>query len=378
MFFGLIGHIINIIIFTRPNLISNSCCNYCLASSCVSIIQILFGQLFRMLKAGYHIPIPSLWWCRIRTFFLYSTSLASIILITLASADRYVSSCSQVKYRQWANIKVARRLILIVLIISAVCRSHILSFFVIDEDEEDECWAPGTTDYRLIFDIVFLITHGLIFPVLLGTFGFLTIYNIRQRRQSDQQNGASILRQHRIRDFQRMTLIQTASAIVFTLPYAIHKLYRTVTASSSKSPENLAWERLIMSIVRLLWFLHDSGAFYIYSLSSVKFRHELLKFLKKHRPRRFLDLDGWINDPQSDSEDGSITTSSYYDNKGLFYDDNGENSNSNSYSADTLSYQKSKKYIEPTAEELEKQRESKKQSEQMNPFYLKDSKKNQN
>ncbi|CAF4302554.1 unnamed protein product, partial [Rotaria sordida] len=75
------------------------------------------------------------------------------------------------------------------------------------------------------------------------------------------------------------------------------------------------------------------------------------------------------------SEDESITTSSYYDNKGLFYDDNGENYNSDSYSGDTLSYQKSKKYIESTAEELEKQRESKKQSEQMNPFYLKDLKK---
>ncbi|CAF1557455.1 unnamed protein product [Rotaria sordida] len=78
------------------------------------------------------------------------------------------------------------------------------------------------------------------------------------------------------------------------------------------------------------------------------------------------------------SEDESITTSSSYDNKGLFYDDDGENSNSNSYSGDTLSYHKSKKYIESTAEELEKQRESKKQSEQMNPFYLKDLKKNQN
>ncbi|CAF4248124.1 unnamed protein product, partial [Rotaria sordida] len=93
---------------------------------------------------------------------------------------------------------------------------------------------------------------------------------------------------------------------------------------------------------------------------------------------KFLDLGGWINDPQSDSEDESITTSSSYDNKGLFYDDDGENSNSNSYSGDTLSYHKSKKYIESTAEELEKQRESKKQSEQMNPFYLKDLKKNQN
>ncbi|CAF1386203.1 unnamed protein product, partial [Rotaria sordida] len=28
-----------------------------------------------------------------------------------------------------------------------------------------------------------------------------------------------------------------------------------------------------------------------------------------------LDLDAWINDPPSDSEDESITTSSYYDNK---------------------------------------------------------------
>ncbi|CAF1571051.1 unnamed protein product, partial [Rotaria sordida] len=70
---------------------------------------------------------------------------------------------------------------------------------------------------------------------------------------------------------------------------------------------------------------------------------------------KFLDLDGWINDSQSDSEDESITTSSYYDNKGVFYDDNGEISNSNSCYGDTLSYQKSKKYIEPTAEQLKKQ-----------------------
>ncbi|CAF1332418.1 unnamed protein product, partial [Rotaria sordida] len=88
-----------------------------------------------------------------------------------------------------------------------------------------------------------------------------------------------------------------------------------------------------------------------------------------------LDLNAWINDPPSNSEDESITTSSHYDNKDLFYGDNGENYNSNLYSDVTLSYQKSKKYIEPTADELEKQRESRKQSEQMNPFYLKDSKK---
>ncbi|CAF4888054.1 unnamed protein product, partial [Rotaria sp. Silwood1] len=204
---------------------------------------------------------------------------------TLASADRYVSSCSQVKYRRWANVKVARRLIPIVLIISCLCQSHILALFVIHEDEEDECWAPRATHYRLIFDSVFLIVHGIIFPILLGVFGFLTLYNIRRRR-SDQRNGVTNLRLHRIRDFQRMTLVQTVCVMALTIPLAIHKLHRTMTPSDLKTPEKLAWERLSMSIVRFLWFLNDSGGFYIYSLSSMKFRRELLNFFDEYLLQR--------------------------------------------------------------------------------------------
>ncbi|CAF4344475.1 unnamed protein product, partial [Rotaria sordida] len=45
-----------------------------------------------------------------------------------------------------------------------------------------------------------------------------------------------------------------------------------------------------------------------------------------------LDLNAWIKDPPSDSEDELITISSHYDNKDLFYGNNGENYNSNLYS----------------------------------------------
>ncbi|CAF2159774.1 unnamed protein product [Rotaria magnacalcarata] len=88
-----------------------------------------------------------------------------------------------------------------------------------------------------------------------------------------------------------------------------------------------------------------------------------------------LDLDAWINDPPSESEDESPSTNTRYDSKGLFDGDEVDNNNSNAYSADKYSYQKAKPYAELTTEELEKQRESRKQSEQMNPFYLKDTKK---
>ena len=77
-----------------------------------------------------------------------------------------------------------------------------------------------------------------------------------------------------------------------------------------------------------------------------------------------LDLDAWINEPPSESEDESTSNNSRYDNSGLF---GGENV--------APEPQRSKVYVEPTTEELEKQRESRKQSERMNPFYLKDTKK---
>lgn len=74
-------------------------------------------------------------------------------------------------------------------------------------------------------------------------------------------------------------------------------------------------------------------------------------------------MDAWINDPPSESEDEAIMANitEFFPNK-----------NSESYAPE---YQKTKNYVEPTQEELDKQRETRKQSEQTNPFYLKDAKK---
>ncbi len=98
-----------------------------------------------------------------------------------------------------------------------------------------------------------------------------------------------------------------------------------------------------------------------------------------------MDLDAWINDPPSESEDESTATNARggaFSEKtsGLFYGDtSGDNyyhgSNLDSHTGGSSAYQKPKSYVEPTPEELEKQRESRKQSQKMNPFYLKDSSK---
>jgi hypothetical protein len=68
-------------------------------------------------------------------------------------------------------------------------------------------------------------------------FGFLTIYNLRQKRFSRQRNVTSNFRRHRIRDFQRMILIQTICLIILTFPYIILQLHRTVTRFHRKNSE---------------------------------------------------------------------------------------------------------------------------------------------
>ncbi len=93
-----------------------------------------------------------------------------------------------------------------------------------------------------------------------------------------------------------------------------------------------------------------------------------------------LDLDAWINDPPSEDEDESVRTNTQFDTN-----NNNDNSSQNLFQGESYyhgsnldsyggsDYQKSTNYVEPSTEELEKKRETRKQSEKLNPFYLKDS-----
>ena len=89
-------------------------------------------------------------------------------------------------------------------------------------------------------------------------------------------------------------------------------------------------------------------------------------------------MDAWINDPPSESEDESVPSNTQYitnNTQSLFSGDHQENyyhsSNLDSYGGE----QKNRTYVELSTEEMDKKRESRKQSEKINPFYIKNSSK---
>ncbi|CAF0958357.1 unnamed protein product [Adineta ricciae] len=89
-----------------------------------------------------------------------------------------------------------------------------------------------------------------------------------------------------------------------------------------------------------------------------------------------LDLDAWINDPPSESEDETVPSNPYeYTKQGLFSEDQRENYYHGSNLSSNTGDNSPKHYAELTGEELERQRETRKQSEHLNPFYIKETKK---
>ncbi|CAF3282745.1 unnamed protein product [Rotaria sp. Silwood2] len=88
----------------------------------------------------------------------------------------------------------------------------------------------------------------------------------------------------KIKDFQRMVFTHLMCFILLTMPSAIHKLYNSVTIYHSKDLLRREWEKLCLCIVCVLWFANDASGFYIYSLSSKKFRREFLASIPRFKP----------------------------------------------------------------------------------------------
>ncbi|CAF4443441.1 unnamed protein product [Rotaria sp. Silwood2] len=273
---GIIGHLLNVRLFTRSTMIKNSCCNYFLASSCIDLIRLFFSVFVRMLDLGYNINTREFtidWWCKIRLSITCTTYLISSVLNTLASFDRYASSCRQSRYRNFCQTMVARRIIPIVIVLVCISNSHMSFNLVI---VNGKCWTrPGW--YQIIYDIFFMVMYNLCYPLLSGIFALLTIRNMRRCHIAHAYKV-------KIKDFQRMILTHLICFILLTMPFTIHKLYNGVTIYYPKDLLQHEWENLSQCIVSILCFANDASGFYLYSLSSRKFRREFLASISICKP----------------------------------------------------------------------------------------------
>jgi hypothetical protein len=263
---GLIGNIFNILIFTRHSLFKNPCSIYLLSSTCTNISVLFFGLLIRTLMDGFDIDVieNSLVLCRLRYLILHPSYTLSSWFLLLASVDRFCCSSQNIRLRNFSNLSIARRTVVVSTCICLSMYIHIACLFEIEPSKSGPyCYAKAGL-YRTVYDILFFTSFSFLPPVLMVITGLATVRNIRFGRTRLCTKGTTIGHlTKKDRHLVLMLLVQLIATTICTLPHAIQKLYSTFTINDTRSPYRSAIESLVSQITRQLLYINASMSFYM-------------------------------------------------------------------------------------------------------------------
>ncbi|CAF3066532.1 unnamed protein product [Rotaria sp. Silwood2] len=226
---GLIGNIINILVFTQLKLFQrNQSAFYLTVASIVDSCQLIFAIATRITVTafGFDLTRTSLIWCKLRAYLVRSTRIISIATICLAAIDQYLSTNYHVQLRQMSTFKSAQFLISILIIFSFL---YCIPFLIFHETRRYSNCAifHRTFNYFYSFAHYFMLLG--ILPIFISSlFSLLAYRNVRRiiRRQM------AIVRRRLDRQLTAMILLRVALFVITTLPYISFRIYQINTSVS--------------------------------------------------------------------------------------------------------------------------------------------------
>ncbi|CAF3823279.1 unnamed protein product [Adineta steineri] len=291
---GVIGGLLNIIIFlSLKTFRESSAAFYLTIMSIVNVGQLLTGLLSRIMTSGFGIDwtLTSLFYCKFRSYCFNICALISMTCICLAIIDQYLATSSRAQWRQWCNIKVARLLVVLFVLI----------------------WIIQGIPYLIYYDQVILITTGqvtcintndvlqqyniygnlLVFQKLLPicitfVFGLLAYNNVRQLGYRT----IPLIRRELDKQLTVMILVLIVFAFFTNIPYTVIYIVST-TPQFTQDPVVSAQIQFANLVTTYLVYIYFASPFYIYVCVSNRFRRQLIYvsfeiYLNRWQPGRMV------------------------------------------------------------------------------------------
>ena len=277
---GAFGNTTNLLIFTRKKLRHNSCTQYFLAGSINSLVVVYYLFIYTLITNGYEIPLfaDSALFCKINCYLSYLIYNLSPYLLVLASFDRFCCSSSLTVLRSLAHVHKARRFLWTMVFIFVIVFTPLLFFYDISSTDPPQC-ASTNQKFSTIWSIFQLIFYALLPPVLMTTFGLLTLWNIQYRRRHIQPT-ATCRQLHRPNHHQlrrpsdnvllRMLIFQICAYILCVTMLCVMVVMINTVSYPTPLMVNL------VQIATLPFYLSHCTSFYIYTLSAKLYRKEFL------------------------------------------------------------------------------------------------------
>ena len=287
MIFGFIGNTVNIFIFVFTALSRTSSSLYLLSASIVNLLVTVFVLPIRLAADVFNRDITdlSLFSCRLISYLHYNCLALPPLFTLFACADRWAASCVQVNRRQFARTYIAKRAIVLIILLCCLLYSYILVTFTAEPIPPPPYCSIDDT--YAIFGLTFqLLVYSLIPPFFTTLFSLGIIYNVVEKRKqivptvhgmNIPATDRSAVRRRNTRglnQLQVMLVCQSIAGCVFTLPFSVINFV-------SLFVQNNQYFLSIFSYMRLFVFINYIVPFYIYVFSSKLYRDESKKMIRR-------------------------------------------------------------------------------------------------
>lgn len=219
---GLIGNLLNILVFTNLKIFRfNRCAFYLIAESIYNIIQLtqnLINEIWKSKINGIDPITISLIWCKLRTILPQWFRLVLASIVCSAAIDQYFCTNHIVYLRRLSSLKIARYEIFISSILSFI---HTISVGIFLEiNSLSVCIINNSILINYYSYFFYPLLNGL-FPIILSSiFSILSYRNVRRiirrqipinRRRLDQQLTA-------------MIFVRVIFFVLLQLPFTIYRI----------------------------------------------------------------------------------------------------------------------------------------------------------
>ena len=269
---GLVGNILNCIMFTRP-LYRRTPSSIYFISLAVAAIMHLIWSLFPLIYSLGHIDpqTQSLVYCKVRLYGTHTLSLCLRYILVFACADRFFTTRTSVTIRTISSMQMAVKFVFILCLACSLIAIHIPISMDI---RSGVCGMFGL--YKLIYAIYQTMLFSILPPVLMIIFSALTIHSLHQRHRNQ------VRARQRDRDFMRMVIAEVMVNVLTSIPYSTNLVYSVITYNIvDKSTQRLEIEAFITFLTLFLVYFISVTPFYIFILTSKPFRNEFINIFAK-------------------------------------------------------------------------------------------------
>ncbi|CAF0917728.1 unnamed protein product [Adineta steineri] len=290
---GSVSSILNLLVFTSSTLRKNPCAICFIAMSIIDLLYLYLSLLLTIFQNGFNMNIGSTNLVFCRSFYYLGLILGALgpTYLIVASIDRTLVTSRNAGTRR----KSTRRLAIVCLISLALFwtlfQIHALIYIKIIEiaPEYFICYfQPGA--YTVFITYYSLFGVGILPPLLMTIFGFLTVKNIRQIHRPINHSHSSTLNTMTVgrsftvhskdRQLIRMLIVEIIIYLIARFPSTIVLIYDQITVNQIKSADRISTEQFIANITYFMGFIDSSVACYTNMIVSKNFRAELKRIFK--------------------------------------------------------------------------------------------------